>query len=377
MEATATSAQERAGRHLFHLPVIDLQTGTQVGKLSELVVDLERKVVVAFSVGLPPVGREERRIPFSSVRSFGKDAVTVLLNGEALPESDGETHVTLRPDGRRPHADRSDLRGKPVYTVSGERVGEVEDVRFSSLSGELVAFILAGDRRKSQLLALPVSDIRVVGRDAVIVAGAAAPTPELDEGRVSGEGRLGKIADDVARAADRGSKDAVRFLEQGFEETLSRAQEFSKQVTERIRRSSISGRGVAGEHLEKMRRLAEERGADLREKFTDWQARFQALRQKEPSAVERAAANGEPDAPELAEAGILIGKCADQTLTDAAGNVIVRAGEPIHERHIVHAQKAGKLYALFLVVAMGEIKGQLDEAERDLDIPWESDTPKS
>ncbi|HVC43073.1 MAG TPA: PRC-barrel domain-containing protein [Candidatus Saccharimonadales bacterium] len=69
----------------------------------------------------------------------------------------------------------TDLEGRPVVTLGGERVAEVKDVVFDSARGKLIGFSLRGVGllSRSREDALPWNMVSALGRDAVMI---------LDEG---------------------------------------------------------------------------------------------------------------------------------------------------------------------------------------------------
>jgi sporulation protein YlmC with PRC-barrel domain len=95
----------------------------------------------------------------------------------------------------------SDLIGRPVVTLGGDRIGEVKDVVLGLQAGVLVGFtlrnpgFLGGPRRE----ALPWSSVHAVGADAVMVGG---------EDALAGSGGHGEVhpATDVPVITEAGDK---------------------------------------------------------------------------------------------------------------------------------------------------------------------------
>lgn len=68
----------------------------------------------------------------------------------------------------------SDVLGKPIVSAdTAEKVGRVEDVLLDSSARQIVA-LLVGDAVMSRQHVLPFSEVRTIGRHAVIVRTAAA-----------------------------------------------------------------------------------------------------------------------------------------------------------------------------------------------------------
>ncbi|HEY2705019.1 MAG TPA: PRC-barrel domain-containing protein [Candidatus Dormibacteraeota bacterium] len=82
----------------------------------------------------------------------------------------------------------TELEGRPVVTLAGERVAELKDVVFDSSKGKLIGFSLRGIGlfSRSRDDALPWTAISSLGRDAVMIRdeGALQATERLGAGGV-------------------------------------------------------------------------------------------------------------------------------------------------------------------------------------------------
>lgn len=93
----------------------------------------------------------------------------------------------------------SELTGRPVVTLDGDRAAEVKDVLFDRAAGRIEGFTLnnPGLFSRSRRDALPWSGVYSLGTDAVMVRGTEAlvPVKELAEGPAARKGDV--LADRV------------------------------------------------------------------------------------------------------------------------------------------------------------------------------------
>lgn len=156
-------------RGLLGLPVLELGHGTQIGEVQEVVLDLERAVVVGVVVVDATWFSGERGILFADLHGLGRDAVTVKSTSAVRDFA----AVLAAPEAVRLGA----VCDKPVYTEAGEYLGVATDVvcdpgtgeiRFYELSDGLITDLLKGR------LAMPLPPAQSVGAERLIVPESAA-----------------------------------------------------------------------------------------------------------------------------------------------------------------------------------------------------------
>lgn len=149
-------------------PTVSAETGDRLGKVADALLADGGINVVAIVLGGGLLGKE-RVLPFHDIQTLGGD--TVL----ARTESGIREPLEWRRAGVK--ATRSSaLRGKPVVTVGGQRVGEVSDLLVNDETGkfagvEVETRHLGGFRTKRAILR--ASDDMRIGPDAVIVGDGA------------------------------------------------------------------------------------------------------------------------------------------------------------------------------------------------------------
>lgn len=156
-------------RSLLGLPVLEIDSGTQIGEVLEVVLSIERAAFVGLVIGGSSWFGQERGILFADIYAIGRDAVTVR-SAEAVQDF----AAILAADGVGKLAVLCD---KPVYSETGDFLGRVADVlsdadtgevRFYELSDGLITDLLSGRR----LMPLPVA--QVTNEDRLIVPEAMA-----------------------------------------------------------------------------------------------------------------------------------------------------------------------------------------------------------
>ncbi|WP_169729975.1 PRC-barrel domain-containing protein [Thermicanus aegyptius] len=146
------------------MPVIATKSGKRMGTVKDLLFDEKKRLMGAL---LTPKGliRKAHYIPMEKILSVGEDALTVE-DEEAISELDSTSHLFSVFNGEK------HLKGKPVLTLNGHELGQVEDVYFLEEEGTLIGMELSDgflsdvtDGRKF----LPLSEKTKMGADAILV----------------------------------------------------------------------------------------------------------------------------------------------------------------------------------------------------------------
>jgi len=151
-------------RYVIGLPVLETETGTQIGEIAEVIVDME----AAFIWGLIVAGvnwfSPENVIVFADLHSLGRDAIMVR-----------NKHVVQQLNALDIHHNKYYLRellDKQIFTDSGLRLGVLADILFDSITGE-VKWYQVSDSIITDLLygrmRMPLPQTQTVGQDKVIV----------------------------------------------------------------------------------------------------------------------------------------------------------------------------------------------------------------
>ncbi|WP_127579562.1 PRC-barrel domain-containing protein [Paenibacillus koleovorans] len=157
----------RKAQDIMGLPVIEIETGKQIGTAKDFLIDRDWNLQGVL-LETKHWFSAPRYVKWDHVISFGADAVTI---------PDGQSVQTLE-DGMElcyfEHGS-SKLKGLPIITVNGTNLGMVEDVYFGEQWGKKIV----GYELSDGLLAdwkdgrkwLPAPEDVTIGADAIIVPG--------------------------------------------------------------------------------------------------------------------------------------------------------------------------------------------------------------
>ncbi|KXS42492.1 MULTISPECIES: PRC-barrel domain-containing protein [unclassified Candidatus Frackibacter] len=152
------------GYEIIDLPVINLQTGEEIGAIEDVVFDPEEKRIVGLIINNKSLFQGSRMIAYEELHSVGEDAVTIE-DDSVLTKLDDTKEFLTGPNGS--------VIGSRVVTDDGKELGNIEDIILDSTNGQingyeitdgLVQDILDGRGR------LQVSDDLKYGKDVVIVS---------------------------------------------------------------------------------------------------------------------------------------------------------------------------------------------------------------
>ncbi len=160
-------------RRLLGLPVIDIENGKAVGRISRLVVDPRARRVAAMVVITGPWAKEEQVLPWDRARGVGEAAVTVRGSGALAPAGAVPELAALL---RRPVR----LYGARVLTEDGAYLGAVEEVLIDPATGAVTQLLLAAHGLGARLRAptvLSADSLLVMGEDAIVAREGSQPSP--------------------------------------------------------------------------------------------------------------------------------------------------------------------------------------------------------
>ena len=147
-------------KDIFGLPVYTLSEGKEIGKVTDIMVNPNRGVVLALGVE-----NTSKIVMFSSIKSIGKDAVVIDSTTQLIELSE---HRNLE------RWKEIRIIDSKVITSSGRYLGKVSDYLLDILTGKILSCV-ATDTEGERLL---ISSSRIVtfGKDALIVV-----EPEVEE----------------------------------------------------------------------------------------------------------------------------------------------------------------------------------------------------
>ncbi len=147
------------------MPIISLQNGHKIGRVRGVLVDPEKRAVVAFILDQKGWFRECKMVPFNKIQNIGKHAITVtqsscVENLRNVPQLN--KHI------RKP----TSIIGAEVITEDGTVLGTVIDYTFDTTTGSLASLEILGKLGNNifrKYAALDASFIYTIGPKTIIV----------------------------------------------------------------------------------------------------------------------------------------------------------------------------------------------------------------
>lgn len=154
-------------RQLIGLPVLEIESGTQIGEVQEVVLNIGQAIVLGVIITGATWFSNDQGILFSDFHGIGRDALTIRS-----PEAVTDLADTLSSHN---FCRLQELCDKAVYTEAGNYLGLVVDViyqpdtgeiRFYELSDGLITDLIQGR------LVMPLPQAQVLSEERVIVPDA-------------------------------------------------------------------------------------------------------------------------------------------------------------------------------------------------------------
>jgi uncharacterized protein YrrD len=155
----------RKARDIVGLPIIDVESGKQVGHVKDLLLN-EDWQIEAILLECKHWFSSPTYIEWNDILAFGEDAITIP-DVQAVKPLDQHLPFISLINGQRK------VKGLPVITVNGQQLGIVEDVYFEQQMGKhVIGYELSEgfitDLREGRRW-LPIPDNVTQGEDAIIV----------------------------------------------------------------------------------------------------------------------------------------------------------------------------------------------------------------
>ncbi|SFL81600.1 PRC-barrel domain-containing protein [Pelosinus propionicus] len=151
---------------LLGLPLLETETGTQIGQIKDVVLHIEDAKVQGVTLDEEKQSSFEMGIAYVDLLSVGRDAV-MIRNHSVVHQCASIFEITINYYVK-------DLFKKEIITDDGLRLGMLVDVFFDASTGELKWYQVS-DSIVSDLLygrrVMPLPKLQIVGKDTVIVPG--------------------------------------------------------------------------------------------------------------------------------------------------------------------------------------------------------------
>ena len=163
--------------------VVSAETGDRLGSIADALVDQGRVVALVLGGGL--LGKEHV-LPFRDIQTLGGDTVLARTGSGMMDPREWRKAGTET-------ARSSALRGKPVVTTGGRRLGHINDLLVDAQTGAFEELEVSSGGLRSRRTRLRASTQIRIGADAVVVPedalehaddadAAATPDPRSSSG---------------------------------------------------------------------------------------------------------------------------------------------------------------------------------------------------
>lgn len=147
---------------LLGLPILEIETGMQIGEVREVILDIEMASVIGIMISGSSWFTDNQGFLFHDLFSIGRDAVTIRSSRKAIAEFiSSEVTCSLK-----------ELLNKQIFTETGLNLGVLVDVLFEPSTGEIKAYQVSDgiitDLIHGRML-MPLPQVQVVGGDKLIV----------------------------------------------------------------------------------------------------------------------------------------------------------------------------------------------------------------
>ncbi len=210
---------DRRASEIIGLPIITFGKGNKIYNAEDLLIEPERKQVLALLVTEWSLFKPAKAIPFGRVQAIGPDAIVV-------PDSRAVIDISRDPVLKKLY-DKQIVRGLRVITEGGRKLGEISDILLDSKTGEIRGFYVSVGKVLSVtqgLRWLPAENVSTIGQRVLYVPDQIADDFETQSGGWSGA--LDQAGDKL-RAV--GSKANERLAELG-----SKAQDSGAKLNQQL-----------------------------------------------------------------------------------------------------------------------------------------------
>lgn len=374
----------KKSRDIVGLPVIELREGKSLGRVHSLVVNPDSRRVEALEVGERSLLKTKTElIPFSQVRSFGSDAVT-LQDHEAVQEAEEMPELAGLLERK--------LIGSRVVTVDGTLIGTVEDFTFTKENGVLVDLYVAFEKTKGHLL-VPITVVTSFGRDFIIInENYVADVKEVEAPTVERTGRQFVHSLEVRAiefALDREAGQDV--LDDNGDAVIRKGEKVTSEIIDLARQKNrltqvliASGTGelfegvdYTREKLDSGSRKLLETWHALRGRSQEWLARKIDDDRPSPTGelrelwfqLQGKLAQGSRELEDSTKDKIrdyVQGKTLAHPVYDKDGHLIAGRGEIANPDITARAEQSGRLPQLFLSTAANDVQMALDPIKQQI-----------
>jgi sporulation protein YlmC with PRC-barrel domain len=153
--------------HILNLKVVDITSGTTIGSVTGILIDGEKRQVLALEVGGSLLSRPDY-LPIANIKSIENDVLTISSSGVLVQRGEFRTSRLV-----------GSLSGRNVFTDDGRSLGTVHEYDVDAKNGKITSMTVAMDtgimgglwRSDGEHFDIPRSLIATLG-DSVVVDGS-------------------------------------------------------------------------------------------------------------------------------------------------------------------------------------------------------------
>ena len=187
---------EKKAKQIIGMPVVTFDRGTKIYDVEDMILDPQRRQVLALVVMEGSLFHSARAIPFGRISAIGQDAVIV---------PDGRAVIDVNRDAVLKKLDNDQtIRGLRVLTDDGRRLGFIDDITLDDKTGEIMSYDVSIGRVFNV-----TQGVRTLPADMVVNAGSrvmyvpAAFGKQFDEQVGGWAGALDSAGDRIRTAGAR------------------------------------------------------------------------------------------------------------------------------------------------------------------------------
>ena len=115
------------------LKILDVASGTTIGSVTGMLIDSDKRQVVALEVGGSLLSRPNY-LPFGGIKSIENDVLTIASDGVLVERGEFDTFKLV-----------GNLSGRKVFTKDGKSLGSVHDYDVDIKNGKITCITVATD----------------------------------------------------------------------------------------------------------------------------------------------------------------------------------------------------------------------------------------
>ncbi len=155
-------------KQVVGLKMISLQDGKEVGEVKDVIYDPKKKKVEALIAEEKGIVKGSKVVPLDEVHTIGDDAVTIDSEERMKPLSKAPEPVTKAAKLSQK------VEETTIVTTDGKELGNIKDVYFNPLTGEVEEFEMlkvnekGGKSKKKKVI---LSEVLTIGEEVTVVRG--------------------------------------------------------------------------------------------------------------------------------------------------------------------------------------------------------------